>query len=293
MKVLLFGSNGMLGQAIDKVFKSAGISMVTAARYNADYCFDFTNDKYIEKCFENEWPDIVINAAAIVDLSFCEKEVGRAYQVNARFPAVLSELCKKYNCYYVHVSTDHYYTGDNEKKHLETDPVILINEYARTKYAGEQFVMTNTNALVLRTNIVGFRENGNPTFIEWAISELKSNKKMNLFNDFYTSSMHTIDFANVLLDIIKIKPYGVYNVACSDVVNKRDFVLGLSKVLFSKKPVYDEVSVNSLVSVKRGDSLGLDVSKIEDLLGYCMPGIEETMESIKKEYLERKQKYEV
>ena len=293
MKVLLLGSNGMLGQAINTVFTSSNIEVVTAARYNANYCFDFLSDGKLEQCLKDVCPDIVINTSAIVDLAFCEKDIGQAYLVNSRIPSMLAELCRKQGNYLVQISTDHYYVGDKNKKHLETDPIRLINEYARTKYCGELMTLVYENSLVIRTNIVGFRGNGKPTFIEWAISELKRDSEINLFSDFYTSSMHTVDFAKILIDVLSCRPRGVLNIASSDVVNKRDFIIGLSNTLFHRVPRYNDVSVNTINGAKRADSLGLDTSKAEKLLGYKMPGFKETLISIQNELALRRERNEI
>lgn len=293
MKLLLLGSNGMLGQAIYKKISSLGIEIYSAARDNADYCLDLTNDIKLEKCICELCPDIVINTVAIVDLGFCETHPGQAYMINTRIPGILTELCRKHSSYLVQISTDHYYCGDGTKKHRESDPVVLLNEYARTKYLGEQLVLTYKESLVLRTNIVGFRGSKKPTLVEWAISELDKKSKLNLFIDFYTSSMHTEDFANILVDVLKKRPKGVFNLASSEVRNKRDFIVGLSNILFNREPEYTETSIKTITGAIRAESLGLDTSKIEGLLGYKMPTFIDTMESIKRDYTERMKHNEV
>ena len=285
MKILLLGSNGMLGKTIYKKLTSLETEVSTVARSNADYCFDLTDDARLESCIKEERPAVVINAAAIVDIEFCEKNPGLAYQINTRIPGVLADICKRKNIYLVHISTDHYYCGDGSRKHKETDPVTLVNEYARTKYLGEQLILAYKDSLILRTNIVGFKGDKKETFIEWAVTELENNTRLNLFTDFYTSSIHTRDFANIFADLLKWHPTGIFNLASSDVKSKKDFIIGLSSLLFNREPVYTEASVRDIDGTKRAESLGLDTSKIENLLGYKMPGFEETLESIKKVFL--------
>lgn len=67
-----------------------------------------------------------------------------------------------------------------------------------------------------------------------------------------------------------------------------EFILGLSREIFGTEPNYAEGSVRDISGAPRGDSLGLDTHKIEELLGYKMPGLKATLSSIKKEYNERK-----
>lgn len=289
MRILLLGSNGMLGQSIKKQLTAGGGKVYGVDRSQAEYCFDLMDDKRLEQCIQEFRPDVIINTAAIVNLDVCEQDPGSAYQINARLPGILSNLCDRFGCYLIHISTDHYYCGDGDRIHRETDPVRLVNEYARTKYAGEQMALTNKNALVLRTNIVGFRGRGAKTFIEWAVSELESQRRMTLFSDFYTSPIHTVDFSRILAEMLPWHPTGVYNLASCEVSSKKDFILSLSQMLFEKVPVYVSESVRKLPGTLRGDSLGLDTGKIEKLLGCRMPNLEETLKSIKRAYEERKQ----
>lgn len=291
--ILLIGSNGMLGQALSSRLRSDKYVLQCVSRTDAEYSFDLADDMCVEKCFYEVRPDIVINAAANTDLNNCEIDRGNAYEINGRLPGILAALCDRYGCYFVHISTDHFFCGDGKKQHDEQCGVKLLNEYARTKYMGEQFALLYGNTLVLRTNIVGFRGRRQPTFLEWALNELEKKREMTLFSDFYTSSMCTTDFARILSDLLTLHPTGIYNLASSEVSSKTEFILGLSREIFGSEPSYTEGSVKNINGVPRGDSLGLDTEKIEGLLGYKMPGLQETLFSIKREYYGGKQKREL
>lgn len=288
MKVLLTGSNGMLGQAIKKVLSSDEVQVFGIDKTDADFCFDLLDDEKIGNCICQLKPDIIINAAAIVDINLCERDHGTAYCINGRLPGILAEQCRKYGIYFIQISTDHYYTDHGNRIHKETDKIELVNEYARSKYVGEQLALTYENSLVLRTNIVGFRGHGSPTFVEWALQTICSGEQMSLFNDFYTSSICVSDFAEILSEIIPLRPCGIYNLASSTVSSKKDFILALSNAVFGYIPDYKESSVKNIKGVKRGDSLGLDIRKIEVLLNRKMPDLNHTVEVLAKEYKERK-----
>ena len=148
--------------------------------------------------------------------------------------------------------------------------------------------LVNKNSLVVRTNIVGFRKKiGQRTFIEWVVDTLKNNEKIDVYDDFFTSSMHTVDFSKVLIGLFDYMPTGVVNIASSDVTSKKDFILGVSQKFFGRIPEYRTISIKEHAGVKRADSLGLDVRKIEDILGIKMPTLEETIDSLYREYLNR------
>lgn len=285
-KILIMGSQGMLGQSLVKILsRDKSISVITAALANADYMFDFLDDNYLTKSVNAIRPDVLINAAAIVGLPQCEVDPGMAYAVNTRLPGRLAELCDNLGCYLIHISTDHYYCHDQGKKHFENDKITLKNEYARTKYLGEQLVALYAQSLIVRTNIVGYRNNpSKPTFLEWCIKAFNSDEEMTLFDDFYTSSIYTDQLCMVLEDLLEIRPEGIVNIASSTVSNKKEFILALAKRLIDREPRYRICKVNQMLDVPRADSLGLDVSKIENIVGYKMPDLEKVIYDIELDY---------
>lgn len=282
MRILLFGATGMLGQAIWKEAIRRGHTLFGAARSGAEINVDVNNPVNIISAIDEVSPDVIINAAALVNLSECEDDPGRAYLVNARPASILSRISLERKIYFIQISTDHYYANDGDNLHQETATIKLMNEYARSKYAGESFALASPYALVLRTNIVGFRrKRGAPTFVEWVIDSLKNKKQMNLFYDFYTSSIAVSQFSKILFDIIHLNNvYGVLNIASRGAHSKKDFIESLANRFGYQleNPLY--CSVHEMSAIQRADSLGLDVSKAEKLLGYSFPGLDQVVEAL-------------
>lgn len=286
-KILILGSTGLLGQSLMKEIKSRGIEVTGVARSNADVCFDITDDNTLISFIKKNRFSIIINTCAIVNHKLCEQNNALAYQVNSRPSAILANLAKENNAYYVYISTDGYYSGDRDYKHTEEHDIKLFNEYARTKYCGEVFTLTNPDSLVIRTNIVGFRGKADqPTFVEWVINSLTNNVEMTLFNDYYTSSISVTQFAKALCDLLPKKISGILNLACSQVSTKLQFINKLAKEFNLNLNNAKEGTVNSLAGSFRPDSLGLDTSKAEKLLGYALPNLDEVIIQLKKDYYE-------
>ncbi|MEC2077897.1 SDR family oxidoreductase, partial [Metabacillus fastidiosus] len=239
MKVLLLGSTGMLGQALYKKLKNKQMRVITIARSKSDYNVDLiVESEKIINIIKMEDPDIVINAAALVNLQVCEDYPEKAYLLNARIPSFIAEACKEVKAFFVQISTDHYYIKDGESKHKESDDVYLVNEYARTKFAGEFFALTYSESLIVRTNIVGFRNKQNkPTFIEWIIDSLENKKLIFGFQDFYTSSIDVYHFADILMELIEKKITGIINVASENELSKYEFIYRLATLLGKEKYV--------------------------------------------------------
>lgn len=283
-KVLLLGDTGMLGQSIRKVFEDRGYIVVGASRTSKDHAIDLTCDDSIKAAIREEKPDMVINSAAIVSLDGCENNPADAYMINGRLPGIVAECCRETGTYFIQISTDHYFMGDGDAKHNENDKVIIVNEYARSKYIGERLTLAYDNSLVVRTNVVGFRGRGADTFVEWIIKCMDNKEEMSLFTDFYTSSINSKDFARVLADVVEKKVTGLINIASSEVRNKKDFILGLAEEIYGYQPKYTEKSIHFAAKTKRADSIGLDTSYVESIVGYKMPDFKETIKSIADEY---------
>ena len=272
MKMLILGSTGMLGMALYRQAKREKITVIGVARSAADRTIDVTNETALKSVIVTENPDIVVNTIAITSLDYCERNPSFAYLTNARPASIVAKICSEIDAGSIHISTDHYYTGDNRKRHTEKSPVTLVNEYARTKYAAEWFARTNEKSLIIRTNIVGFKNKSeNPTFVEWCIRMLTESTPVTIFDDFYTSPIDVYRFSEILLDLIEEGTTGVLNVAGKDVSSKKEFILELADALNLDTSHTKTGSVHNMMGTKRAESLGLNIHKAERILGYKMP----------------------
>lgn len=286
MKVLLLGSTGMLGQSLYIKLIENNFLVVTSSRNNSDYNLDFLIDgQKITEVIIKEKPDIVINASALVNLEYCESSPGDAYIINSRSPGLIAQACTQTNSYFVQVSTDHYYSKDEKKRHKESDKVELFNEYARTKFAGERFALTYHKSLVVRTNIVGFRNKADsPTFIEWVFKTLESNEDITGFTDFFTSSIDVESLSDILIELIYQKVTGTINAASSDTISKYEFISFLAILLGKERQVKPGV-MDSGQGIKRANSLGLDVTKLQNILKHnYIPSSKEVIKNIYNQY---------
>jgi len=280
MKLLILGGTGMLGQALRRVADREA-EVYSIARAGADFCFDACNGSLLEDAIDRIQPRVIVNAAAVTDLNACERDLGTAYQINARLVSVLAEICRSRSIYLVQISTDHFFTGDGNAPHAENAPVHLVNDYARTKYAGECFALTYPGALVVRTNIVGFRRwAGRPTFVEWALNQFTNPSSLACFTDYFTSSIDVDQFSSALLNVIRKRPSGLLNLASREVFSKKRFLHALAEKWGVSLVGAHDASVTSLAGARRAESVGLDVSRAEKLLGYPLPDLQKVIDSL-------------
>lgn len=282
--LLVLGATGLLGQAVVAEAKRRGIEVHGAARKGSDFDVDLTNVAQVAGLFARLSPTRVINAAAETNLDRCEQDPGGTYLINARAVALIADQCRTSGANLVHVSTDHFFTGDGARGHAEDSTVTLVNEYARSKFAGEAFARNLPGCLVIRTNITGFRGwSGRPTFAEWAVDAILNRRPLNLFDDFHTSTIDVGSFSRLLFELLDTQAAGLLNLASSTVSSKLDFVRELA-ASFGIRLDWATVSSVRDLATARAESAGLDVSKAEHLLGHPLPTLGEVCGALVARY---------
>ncbi len=275
--VLILGATGLLGQALKAEANRRRRHALGVARHaEGGLSLDLTDEAALRALLDQAQPALVVNAAANTSLDDCERRPAEAYLVNTRLPGVLARLCSQRGVRLVHVSTDHYYCGRSNQLHDEHHPVVLVNEYARGKYAAEALVATCPDALILRTNIVGFRGwTDRPTFAEWALDALQTGNPFNGYSDMWTSSIDVDRFAAALFDLVDLGATGVLNVAAREATSKLEFIQALAVALGLDASIVRPTRLVSHCGTARANALGLDVSRAEALLGRRLPSAAE------------------
>ena len=280
--LLVVGATGLFGQAFMAEGKKQGLDVAGAARRNAGITMDLSDKESIENAISSIRPDIVINTAAMINIEECEAKPDRAQKINAEAPGQLAKIALECGAKTVQISTDHFYTGDGARAHSEDEPVVLLNEYARTKLAGENSVLGHADSLVVRTNILGFRGWGKPTFAEWSLSTILEDRPVTLFADAFISAIDVRAGARAILKLALGGASGLVNVGCHEVYSKKDLVEGLAEKLGRKLTNTRSGSIQQL-GIRRGESLGLDIGLAEKLLGNKLPNMDEVLDAIVSE----------
>lgn len=281
MTWLVLGATGLLGQAFTRTLSARGERVIGLARSGSDVSLDITDPKALTNFLVQTKPDVVVNCAAMASVNDCENDPTAAYAVNTRPLATLADWSLRANKLLVHISTDHYFPDGGPVAHTEDDPVQLVNEYARTKYAAEALALTSPRALVLRTNIAGARKG----FGRWLIDRLQARDPITAFIDTYCSTIWVGDFADATIDLVRAGASGCLNLSASEVFSKAEFIQETAFAL-GIQPDWITIGSSATLVPRRPRSIGLDVSRAESLLGRALPGLQETTRALAREYKE-------
>lgn len=227
MKVLITGSNGMLGHDLIDVLDGKHELIKTTSK-----SLDITDEDKVKEYIVNENPDIVINSAAYTDVDGCETNEEMAYKVNGDGVKNLALACKVVDCPLVHISTDYVFNGENSKPWMEDDEVGPISIYGKSKLQGEEAIESILDKFfIIRTSWLYGINGGN--FPKTMLELAKTHDTLTVVTDEIGTPTYTLDLAQAIAELIETEYYGIYHITNSDYCSWFDF----AKYIFEVKNI--------------------------------------------------------
>jgi dTDP-4-dehydrorhamnose reductase len=151
--------------------------------------------------------DVLINAAALTNVDYCESHRDEAMRLNAEAPRVLAEICREKNVRFVQVGTDYVFDGEKRQPYTEEDPANPISVYGESKRAGELRVLeANDRALVIRVSWVFGPDR--PSFIDAILEKARKEEAVAAVADKISTPTYTHDIAESLHPLLKADAIG-------------------------------------------------------------------------------------
>ncbi len=230
MKIILTGSEGMLGRNIEKNIKK--IHNVFSFNKNS---FDITNFKQTENIFLDIKPDLIINCAAYTDVENAEIEKDSAFLVNSKGAKNVAIMTQKTNSKLIHFSTDYVFDGKKTIPYIANDVPNPINIYGQSKLDGENEIKKHcTNYYIIRTAwLYGDYKN---CFVNKIISKIKNNEEIFIVDDETGSPTYVQEISNNIENILK-KDFGTYHLVCNHAATRVEMVEEISNILNIKAKI--------------------------------------------------------
>lgn len=209
MKILITGSNGMLGHDLAKVLKDKHELILTTSK-----TLDITDrQKTIDFISENK-PDIVINSAAYTDVDGCEMNSDLAYSVNGEGVRNLALACSKIDCPLVHISTDYVFNGKNTRPWVEDDEIGPISVYGKSKRRGEEAILEILDKYFIVRTAWLYGINGR-NFPKTMLELAENHSEITVVYDEVGTPTYTLDLAEKISELIETEYYGIYHITNS------------------------------------------------------------------------------
>jgi dTDP-4-dehydrorhamnose reductase len=290
MKILVTGSNGLLGQKLTELLESdASIELIaTATRHAAIpvnrgkfFLLDITNAGSVNQIMDDVKPDVIINTAAMTQVDQCETQREVCWQTNVTAVENLVVAAKRNNSHLVHVSTDFIFDGTKELLDENAVP-NPVNFYGDSKLAGEKVILgSDISWSILRTVLVFgvTRDMSRSNIVLWVKKSLEQGKTIQVVNDQWRTPTLAEDLAMGCYLAAKKKAKGIYNISGKDYLSAYDIAIRTAEFFRLDKSLIKETDSTQFTQpARRPLRTGFEIDKARKELGYEPRSFEEGLE---------------
>jgi len=197
LKIVVLGAGGRLGAALAREYASQhDVTGFTHAQ------LDLAQLSVLRSTLAPMSFDVLINAAALTNVDYCEDHRPEAMRLNAEAPRVLAEICREKESRFIHVSTDYVFDGEKRAPYTEEDPAHAISVYGESKREGElQVLEANDRALVIRVSWVFGPDR--PSFVDAILKKARTEDQVTAVADKFSTPTYTPDIAALLRPLLE------------------------------------------------------------------------------------------
>tara|TARA_R100000027_G_scaffold18279_2_gene13175 strand:+ start:40688 stop:41614 length:927 start_codon:yes stop_codon:yes gene_type:complete len=293
MKVFVFGASGLVGSAIARACvrrridtftfvgsRASGVSGVVSER-----SIDNTDREAVERLILEEWPDVVVNAAAISSPAEVDRNPALAEKVNVAFPRQVAMLTRHIGAQFIHLSTDMVFDGELGGYRSTSTP-CPTGLYGQLKLLAEREVLkfNDEKPVVLRITIVnGNSVTGQRSVHEKLLGMIAAGEKPQLFSDEIRQPCSAGSVAEVTVELAERSDlHGIFHWAGSDAVSRLDLGRAVLRRFGLSEDCLEGVEAASLdASSKRHRNLTLELEPLAGKLKNKPMSLSEQMNELK------------
>ncbi len=247
MRILVTGGEGQLGVALRRALSAHEV------RAPGHGELDVTSAGAVSGAIGSFRPQVVIHAAAWTDTAGCERDPERALRVNGEGTGNVARACAAAGVPIVYVSSNEVFDGEKGAPYDEDDATRAINEYGRSKLAGEIAVRESGSSFyIVRTSwLYG---PGRVSFPEKIIERAQTDGALRGVTDETASPTWTNDLAAAIARLIESGRFGVYHLAGEGSCSRKEWA----------EEVLRQAGIDAVVEPVRQADFGLPYRKPAD-----------------------------
>lgn len=297
MRILITGSNGLLGQKLISALRhDTSVELIATsrgedrtpeplgARYHA---LDITSKGEVDTVFDATKPEVVIHTAAMTNVDACELDPAACQLQNVTATQHLVNAAKRHNSHFIFLSTDFIFDG-TAGPYREEDEAKPLSIYGDSKLEGERIVRESGLArwAIGRTIIVFGIAAGlsRSNVVLWAKGALEKGQPINVVDDQWRMPTLAEDLADGCIRIAKRGATGVYNLSGPDGMSILELTQRVARFFDLDPSVIRPITSSSLSQpAKRPPRTGFVLDKSRRDLGYAPRGFEEGLAVLREQ----------
>jgi len=297
-KVLITGSNGLLGQKLVSLFLKKHIYEVFAFSRGKNrnvltegyvyYDVDVTDFNRLNILLNEVQPTVILNAAAMTNVDECEDKRSECHLINVELVAQLVKWSKEYKVHLVHISTDFIFDG-KKGPYKENDQPNPLGYYGQTKLESEELIIkSNISHTILRTILVyGSVDNmSRSNIVLWIKGALENKKEVTIIDDQFRMPTLVDDLAQACFLAVEQRAQGVFNVSSNTLLSIYEIAFEIAKVFDLDSTYIKRISTKQLNQrAKRPPITGFILDKSVKKLGLPSYSFSERLQVFKNQLL--------
>lgn len=296
-RVLITGSNGLLGQTLIKLLKetqeydvyavSRGPNRLQNNRGYTYFDVDLTDFPKVCALIRQLKPDFIVHTAAMTNVDQCELNQTACDLINVEVVKQLVSCCTQTGSHLIHMSTDFIFDG-LKGIYKEDDKPNPVNYYGLSKLKSEE-IITNCKIdyTIIRTILVfGLTEDKKSNIILWVKNNLEKKKDIYVVTDQWRMPTRVEELASACISAMNFKAKGVFNISGSQLLSIYEIALKIAEVFnLDKKYIHPVLSAQLDLPAKRPVKTGFDLSKSITQLKFQPCSFDTSLQSFKNQLL--------
>jgi dTDP-4-dehydrorhamnose reductase len=280
MKILVTGSNGLLGQKLTVLLQQQkDVSLTATARgtshldiiHGQFISLDVTDRTSVDHVFGRIKPDVVIHGAAMTQVDQCETEREACWKANVMATQYIVDACIHNNIHLVHVSTDFIFDGSHGPLD-ENEKPNPVNYYGESKLAAEALIMrSKASWSILRTVLVYGITNdmSRSNIVLWVKNNLEQGKTIQVVNDQWRTPTLAEDLAMGCYLAAAKKASGIYHISGKDFLTPYEIAMATADYFKLDKSLIQATDSSKFKQpARRPAKTGFIIEKARKDLGY-------------------------
>ncbi|PWG05260.1 SDR family oxidoreductase [Polaribacter aquimarinus] len=294
-KVVITGSNGLLGQSLLKLllqvkekYQVFGFSKGKnrSGRNDFEYVsIDITKKEKLKELLLEIQPNFIINTAAMTQVDDCEINKSACDVLNIDVVKFLALISDKINAHLIHISTDFIFDG-KKGNYKEDDEPNPLSYYGLSKLKSEEVLINSKiNYTILRTILVFGKvyDMSRSNIVLWVKSMLEQNKKITIVDDQYRAPTYVEDLAMACKISMDIRATGIYNISSNKLLSVYEIAQQIAEVFQLDKGLIKPISTSTLnQTAPRPAKTGFDLSKTNRILKLYPKSFKEDLQRFKE-----------
>jgi dTDP-4-dehydrorhamnose reductase len=238
---------------------------------------DITDRKGVSDVLRDFRPDVVMHAAALTQVDYCEKHQQHCHKVNVEGTANLLEASARVGARFLFISTDFVFDGQGGP-YREDDPVGPVNYYGESKLQAEMLVRSSDlEWAIARTVLVyGIADHmRRSNIVLWAIDNLKHGKPIRVVEDQWRTPTLVEDLAQGCLQIMLQLKEGIWHLSGAESMTPFELVMRVADFFGLDKGLISPTNAREFVeTARRPLKTGFVIDKARTALGYAPHALE-------------------